>query len=410
MNNNIKTATLENGITILGEEINTINSGAFSILVPIGSAYDIEQNLGITNILCGMFEKGGGLYDKQKLSNILESIGAQYSNDAGLEYSSFTGALLGENLEQILQIYANILLAPHLNQDDLENIKLLALQELRHIEDNPSTKAHREFFKNFYPGVFGRSITGTEDGIKSISRELLLEFHKNHFLPQGTIIAIAGKFNWNEIVDSISTNFKNWSGDKQILTPEKFTADNKNIHIEQDANQLQIFLGFPNVDITHPDTYIASVINGVLSGGMHGRLFVEVREKRGLVYTVSSSYSSNVGRGATIIYAGTTPEKGQETLDVILTELDKLKDGATDEELERAKADLKSRIVLACESSYNRANSIVLDFWRLKNVRSIEYIKQQIDAVTNDEIKRFLNENRTEPKTLLTLGKVGLKM
>ncbi|MDR2337417.1 MAG: insulinase family protein [Deltaproteobacteria bacterium] len=407
---NIKVAMLDNGLTVVGEQMSNVASGAFSILVPIGSAYDDANILGASNVLAEMFNKGGGKYEKKKLSDELEAIGLQNSHTAGTETSTYSGALFGENLEKIFHIYSEILLTPHLNENDLTNVKELTLQELKYIEDNPLSKARREFLKNFYPGVFGRPTSGTEEGIKNLSTANLLSFYKQNFLPSNSIIAVAGKFDWEKIVQTIKTCFSSWTGQKPLLFPEPLSKTDKNIHIQQDASQLQIFLGYPGVAIDHPDNYVAAVAVGILSGGMHGRLFVEVREKRGLVYSVSASRSAQKGRAATIIYAGTTPEKGQETLDVILNELHKLQDGVTEEELQRAKADIKSKLILSSESSYNRANSMVSDFWNFGKVRTIESIKQGIDAVTNEDLKRHLREYPVMAKILVTLGNAKLKL
>jgi predicted Zn-dependent peptidase len=409
-NKDIEIAVLDNGLTIIGEQMPNVASGAFSILIPIGSAYDDDNIAGASNVLAEMFNKGGGIYEKKKLSDELEALGVQNNHSAGTEISTYSGALLGENLEKMFRIYSEILLAPHLNENDLTNVKELTLQELKYIEDNPSGKAKREFVRQFYPGVFGRPTSGTEDGIKNLSSANLRNFYERNFLPSNSIIAVAGKFDWKKTVETIKDSFSSWTGQKTLLQPEPLSETDKNVHIQQDTSQLQIFLGYPSVDINHPDNYVATVAVGILSGGMHGRLFIEVREKRGLVYTVSASRIGNKGRAANIVYAGTTPERGQETLDVILGELDKLKAGVTEDELQRAKADIKSRLVLSSESSYNRANSIAADFWNFGKVRSIESIKQGIDAVTNEDIKRHLCEYPVVAKTLVTLGNAKLKM
>ncbi|MCB0323988.1 MAG: insulinase family protein [Bdellovibrionales bacterium] len=180
--------------------------------------------------------------------------------------------------------------------------------------------------------------------------------------------------------------------------------------MERDTSQVQIALAFPSVAIEHPDYYTARVAVGVLSGGMAGRLFVEVREKRGLVYRVSASHSAARGRAAVFASAGTTPENAEETLAVMLRELRNMKEGASDEELKRAKADLKSRLIMQSELSSVRASAMVNDWWNLKRLRTLEEIKAAIDKVTSADISRHFEEHPFEPATLVTLGPKALSL
>ena len=410
MKHEFKTAKLQNGLTVVGEKMPNVNSAAFAFLVPIGAAYDDAQIFGASNILADMFNRGGGKYDSRALSDAFEALGADRSHNSGIETSAYSGVLLGENLHKIFPIYSDILLNPHFKEEDLANVKELAMQELKYVEDNPSSKVMREFYKHFYPGVFGNPIIGTEEGIRNLDAGKLRGFYGGHFVPKGSVIAVSGKFDWDNVLSVIENCFGGWKGEKELLTPQPLRTADQNIHVEQDTNQSQIVLGYPSVAIDHPDFYVAKVAAGVLSGGMCGRLFIEVREKRGLVYSVYASHGGRKGQGSVIVYAGTTPERGQETLDVILAELNKLSQGVTDEELSRAKADIKSKLVLQNESSHSRATAIAADWWNLGTIRSTEEMKRAIDAVSNEDVMRHLHEFPVTARTLVTLGKNKLKM
>ena len=409
MKHDFKTAKLKNGLTVVGEKMPHVNSAAFAFLVPIGAAYDDAQILGASNVLADMFNRGGGKYDSRALSDAFEVLGADRSHNSGIETSAYSGVLLGENLHKIFSIYSDILQHPHFKEEDLANVKELAMQELKYVEDNPSSKVMREFYKHFYPGVFGNPIIGTEEGIKNLDAGKLREFYNSHFVPKGSVIAVSGKFDWDNVLSVIENCFGEWKGEKKLLSPQPLLSKDQNIHVEQDTNQSQIVLGYPSVSIDHPDFYIAKVAAAVLSGGMCGRLFIEVREKRGLVYSVYASHGGRKGQGSVIVYAGTTPERGQETLDVILTELNKLSQGVSGDELNRAKADIKSKLVLQNESSHSRASAIASDWWNLGVIRTAEEIKQAIDAVSNEDIMRHLQQYPVASKTLVTLGKAGLR-
>ena len=405
---NFKTAQLKNGLTVVGEKMPHVNSAAFAFLVPVGCAYDEPGISGVSNVMAEMFNRGGGRYDSRSLSDAFEALGVDRGHSSGIETSMYTGVLLGENLHKIFSIYSDILQYPHFKEADLVNVKELALQELKYVEDNPSSKVMREFYRRFYPGVFGNPRVGTEAGIKNLDSGKLRGFYVKHFVPGNSVIAVSGKFDWENVLSVITDYFRDWRGDKNLLSPAPLSSHDQNFHIEQDTNQLQIVLGYPSVSIEHPDFYVANVATAILSGGMSGRLFVEVREKRGLVYSVFASHGARKGQPSVIVYAGTTPQRGQETLDVILAELNKLSQGVTDDELNRAKADIKSKLVLQNESSFSRASAIASDWWNLKTIRSTEEIKQAIDVVSNRDIIRHLHEYPVAARTLVTLGKKGL--
>ncbi len=368
----IRSHKLDNGLTLVGQGLPGVASGAFSILVPVGASRDDEGFEGSATLLSEMFHKGAGPWNSKELSEEFEAIGAHRGHSAGIEASVFSGSLLGENLIKVLEMYKTVLLEPRFPEEELLSVKSVALQELYALEDEPSSKVMVELAKQFYPGVFGRSHYGTIEGVNAVTIDSLRDYYKRHFMPNNAVIGVAGKFDWNEIKDTVSNCFSNWQGGKDRLQPGPLGKENKNHHIEQDTSQLQIALAYPSVDYAHPDYYKARVAVGVLSGGMSGRLFIEVREKRGLVYRVSASHSGSIGRAAIICFAGTTPENGQETLDVMLAELKKLKDGVSEEELQRAKADLKSRVIIQGEFSNARASSICNDWWNLGRVRTLE--------------------------------------
>lgn len=401
---------LDNGITLLGEEMDDVASGAFSILVPLGAATDPEGFEGSAAVLSEMFHKGAGPFDSRQLSAEFENMGAQRSHSAGTEVSFFSGAVLGENLGAVLKLYSTVLLEPRLPEDELESVKQLALQEIRSLEDEPSNKVMVELAQRFYPYPWGRSQLGTLSGVQALTPQSLRDHYRQAFVADRALIAVAGKFDWEAVKDQVTQYFGGWKGSTPPVPQGELSAKSSVHHLQRDTSQLQIALAYPSVSVDHPDNYTAKVATGVLSGGMSGRLFIEVREKRGLVYRVSASYSAALGRAGIFVYAGTTPENSEETLSVIIEELRKLGAGVTEEELQRSKADLKSKIVMALESSSGRASAMVNDYWNLKRVRSVDEIKSGIDRVTDDDIRRHLAERPAAPITLVTLGSKSLEL
>lgn len=401
---------LANGLTLLGEPMEAVSSAAFAILVPMGSATDPEGSEGAAALLAELYNKGAGKWDSRELSEQFEDIGVQRSHNSGIEISIFSGASLGKNLAKALELYSAVLLEPLLPAAELESVKQLALQDLEALEDEPASKAMNELAKHFYPYPFGRSQLGTKDGISNATLPLLKQYYKEALKPNNALIAVAGAFDWHEIEAVVERCFGGWAGSSELLPLRSFPRGDKAYHLRKETAQLQIALAYPSVTLDDPDYYTAKVAVAVLSGGMSGRLFIEVREKRGLVYRVSASHSAARGRGAIFASAGTTPENGEETLRVMLEELRNVGKNVSEEELARAKADLKSRLIMQSELSSVRSSALVNDWWNLGRLRTLEEIKQGIDAVTPESIARFAAEHPVADVTMVTLGGRALEV
>jgi len=397
---------LSNGITLIVEEIDDVNSAAFTIYVPTGTVREPDSLPGLANIMTECFHKGAGPYDSKQLSEVSEGIGFHKSISCGMEATVFSGSVLAENIEKALEISKAILLEPHFPESELASVKSLALQDIDSVEDEPSSKVMDELTKNFYPAPFSRIGLGTKEGINSIKNEDLRSFYNETFGAKGVIIGVSGRVKSEKIFTIIEKLFKDWKGGLDRISVSPLSKENKTVYLNKNTAQIQIALAYPSVGIDHESYYAARIGVNVLSGGMSGRLFVEVREKRGLVYRVGASHSSARGRSAIFASAGTTPENADETLKVMLEQLHSLADGVNEEELHRAKVDLKTRVITQGESTSARASSLASDWWNLKRVRSLLEIKESIDKVTEADIVKYAKDF---PVTAITLAVLGNK-
>jgi len=396
---------MPNGLTIVGEQLLSVSSVAVTLLIPAGAATDPIGSEGAMLVLSEMLNKGTARYNSKELSEEFENIGAHKSSFVGNDYSVFYGSMLSENLGKFLELFSEVILKPALPAAELESVVAVALQELNALEDEPASKVLVDLAARFYPKPFNRCLLGTQSGLTSLTIDKLKENYQRTFSPDGAIIGVAGSFDWDEVKNTVEKLFGQWSGERLKIDVQPNPDKDTTTKITRDTNQVQIALAYPSVSKEHVDYYTAMVGVGVLSSGFASRLFIEVREKRGLVYRVSASHSAIKGRAAVFGYAGTTPEKADETLQVMLTEHRRLKDGVTDDELKRTKADIKSRIIMAQESSSSRAQAIVHDMWSLGRVREIEEIKAEIDKVTSADITRHLESYPVDPYTLVIMGK-----
>ena len=235
------------------------------------------------------------------------------------------------------------------------------------------------------------------------------DFVDQHFRPDGTVIGIAGRFDWDETKALVEKMFKDWTG--VAPSPVSWRWEREQLkHVIYDSKQTHIGIAYPSVPYHDPRYFLARASLGALCGGTSARLFTEVREKRGLCYTVQATYHVIRDMGVVFCYSGTTAERAQETLEVLLAEITRLKDGIQDEELQRVKVQLKSSLVFQQESSVSRARSLISDWLLLDRVRSVIELKHAVDALITEDVNRFLAKNPPNDFTIVTLGPHALEV
>jgi len=229
------------------------------------------------------------------------------------------------------------------------------------------------------------------------------------FRPNGAILSVAGNIDWNSLRAQAERLFADWpKGEVHEALPRPHSPRSE--HLQKDTQQTQIALAVPSVPVGHDDYYAARAAAAVLSGGMSSRLFTEVREKRGLCYSVYAFHETFKDRGTLLGYAGTRAERAQETLDVTVGELRRLKDGVTEDEVDRVKAGLKSALIMQEESTSARAGALATDWYYLGRVRSFDEIQAAIDALSPAAILGYMERFPVRDLTLVTLGPQALTM
>ena len=401
--------TYDNGLTLVAESMPSLESAALSILIPAGCSYDPPDRLGLSTMTCEMALRGAGGRDSRQFIEDLENLGVQRAESVSVTHTGFGAATLATNLPAALSIYADLLLRPHLPAEQMEAGRMVAIQELRSIEDDPSHKVMLETRRRHYPDPWGRGSEGEMAALESITIDEVRNFYRRHYRPNGAIIGVAGHIDWPLLVDLIGNLLGAWRSMEAAppLTGERGT---RVVHLPHESNQTQIGIAYSSVPFSHPDYIQASGAVGVLSGGMSARLFTEVREKRGLCYSVYASYHTLKDLACVMCYAGTTAQRAQETLDVTLGELVRLAQGVERHELDRLKARVKSGLIMQQESSSARASSIAREWYHLGRVRSMEEIGRLVDSLSCESLGRYLAANPPQDFTIVTLGPEPLKI
>lgn len=399
----------ENGLVLLAEDMEWLESAAFSIAVPGGCARDPHHLLGLSSLSCEMLQRGCGDRDSHQFVNDLENLGVDSSASVSTVHASYGGAMTADKLEQALAIYADLMMRPHLPQDQLDDARQVCFQEIRALDDDLPQQVRLELRRRSYGDPFGRNSLGTFDSVKAITDADVRRHYETTYSPQGAILSVAGKIDFARLRDTVGELFQDWTPQP---TPafEEIPGDRSSTHIQHDSTQMHIGVAYPSVPYSNPKYYQARAAVGVLSDGMSSRLFTEVRENRGLCYSVYATCQTLLDRGCILCYAGTTTERAQETLDVLMGELQRLPAGIQQDELDRLKARLKSALIMQQESSASRCGSMAADWYLLGRVQKLDELKRIVDELTCDSVNAYLAEHPPADFTIVTLGQNKLEL
>lgn len=313
-----------------------------------------------------------------------------------------------ESVPDVLSIYADIVRQPHLPADQVDDARLACLQEVRSLEDDLAQKLFVEMRKRVYGLPLGRSPQGTLESVASLKLADVKKFYASQYQPQGAILSVAGKIDWPALQAHVASIFSDWKPHPPSPLSET-PPESSYLHIPVESSQTHIAVAYHAVPYSHRDYFQLRGAIGVLSDGMSSRLFTEVRERRGLCYTVYASCHSLRDRGAVFAYAGTTADRAQETLDVMLEQIRDLRKGVRQEELDRLKGRIKRSLIIQQESSPARSGSIAFDWYFLNRIRTKEELKKIIDDLSVDTINAYLEANPPDNFTIVTLGPSELK-
>jgi predicted Zn-dependent peptidase len=392
---------------MIGQYMPSLSSITFGFQLDAGVINEPDDKLGLAHLFEYMLFQGTKLKNARALNDAFELLGARKGASSGLETGQVWAQIVNTKFDATLDLMQEVLLTPTFPKDDVEQMKNVILQEIRRRDDEPMSRVFELVRANFYAGTaLARSSLGTLESVRSLQRQDVVNFWQDRYLPNDVIFSIAGKFDWDHVVERMQELFLPWQG-IALPSPEEMPLPSDRVALEhQEGKQEHLALMFPFPNYTDPDYYAAMVIGEVLGGNMASRLFVEVREKRGLVYSVAASNVSNRHIGALRIYAGTTPEQAHECLQVIVDQLRVLEQhGITPDELARAKVQLKSESIMRSEGSGSRMGAIARSWWYERKIRTVQQVKELIDAVTLEQVIKVLQ--RFSPLAPLVVTAIG---
>ncbi|MHC5147012.1 MAG: M16 family metallopeptidase [Planctomycetota bacterium] len=394
---------LTNGMVLLGESIENVHSASFQFLLPAGASLLPDGCCGAASVISDWLFRGAGGHSSQKLIEAMDRLGIHRHGTASAHHLSLSGSLEAGNLSRALDIYADVILKPKLDRQQFELSRQLAFSELQGLDDDPRQKIMTLLYEQFYPDPLGRPAIGKSDQLQSLSFEKTEDIVNRMFVPSETIFSVCGNYDFKAVCEQIESLFA-MQGHQRPDESKLVSRENRYMHVRSEGAQVHIGLMTPAATIDSDAYYETAAAVSILSGSMSSRLFTEVREKRGLCYAVGASYKTLKGHAGISCYAGTTPDKAQQTLDVIMEQFRTLKDGLTEDELQRAKVGLKTSLVMQGESTGTRSSSIAADYFLLGRVRDLTEIRERIESLTIDSILAVLQKYPFEDFTVVTIG------
>ncbi len=398
------TFTTESGFQIVFEHMDAMESASAQWLLPAGSAFDAPNTRGGSTVAAEILLRGAGQLDSRQQADAFDQVGALRNSSVGVRFLSVGLSVVGKRLSEALPLVVEMIRAPRFTQEALVPSCELAKAAIASLADDPQQRAILAARARHLPTPFNRDTLGTVEGIDALMPEQLANWWADHAVPRGSILSIAGRFDADRVLGEIETLLDGWAG--TMNQPEKETDPTRGYaHETDDSNQVQVIVIHDGPCESSDDAVLERMVTSVLSGGMSGRLFTEVREKRGLCYSVSSAYRADRDRGVVTSYVGTTPERAQESLDVLIEQLQQINAGdVTREEFDRALIGMKSRLIFAGESTRARAGANAADLANLGRVRTLDEIVARIDSVTLDELNAYLKRRNPGRPTIQTLG------
>lgn len=401
--------TFSNGLTLLCEKMPGMQSAAMTLMVPAGAATDPADRSGTATVLAELLLRGAGNRDSRQLTDYLDSLGLQRGVSVGVHHTRLSCAAVASNVLESLEVYSDIARRPKLPQDGFGPARDLALQSLAGIDDEPRQKLMLHLRQWHWPYPYGRNPMGEKAHLEKLTHEQCRADFATRFHAKGSIISLAGNIEFDHVKSLVEKHFGTWDGGADAKI--QLTPPTKSYHFEeQKSEQTHIGIAYPSVTENSDNYYTARLAVECLSGGMSGRLFTEVREKRGLCYSVGASFSSLKGYGSVLGYAGTSNDRAQATLDCFIAELHRLTDGVTKDELDRARIGLKASIIMSGESTSARAGAIAHDYFIRGRIRDLDEISKALDSVSVELVNDYLKKNKPGPFTIVIVGPKELKL
>jgi predicted Zn-dependent peptidase len=411
----IRREVLPNGLTVITEKMDHIRSVSMGIWLKAGSRNEDPEVNGISHFVEHMVFKGTTHRTAEDIAREVDSIGGNMDAFTGKETVCFNIKVLDEHLPIAVDVLSDMVLHPTFAADDIVRERGVILEEIKMDEDNPDSLVHEIFTQNFYKDhPLGKPILGTKETVRKFEPSAVRKYYDSKFVPENLVISAAGHVEHEVLVDLLSKEFAGLPRGANGLhdTPPKINS-RIILRNKKALEQVQICVGVPSYRINHERRFVAYVLNTLLGGGMSSRLFQNVREKQGLVYSIFSELNPYKDTGCLAVYAGTSRESAPKVVQSIVREFHDVKQNhIPEEELKRAKDQLKGSLMLSLESSTARMSNLARQEMYHDHFMGMDEIIELIQVVTLDDVIQVANEMfQPDAIAVTVLGNLnGLKL
>ncbi len=406
MTDSIRITTLPSGLRVATDTIPTVETAAIGVWTSCGARNETAPVNGAAHMLEHMLFKGTSRRSAQAIAEEMENVGGHMNAYTGRENTAYYARILKHDLPLAIDILADVLQHSLFAEDDIARERQVILQEIGQTLDTPDDIIFDHFHAAAFPDqAVGRAILGTTETVTDMSQAALRGYIRSHYAPSRLVVAATGAVDHDWLVDETARLFTSLP-DQPLPPVEDAAYRGGEARIDSDLEQVHVVLGFEGVSVHDPDHYAAQVFSTILGGGSSSRLFQEVREKRGLVYTVQSFTSDFVDTGLFGIYAGTGEERLNELVPVLCDVAVKSLDGFTDIEIARGKAQMKAGMLMVLESTQARAEMLALNLLTFDRAIPVAEIIARIDAVDGEALRRVAGRILSSTPTLTALGPV----
>lgn len=400
----VQVSTLSNGLRVATDPMDAVETISVGAWIETGSRFEGPKINGISHLLEHMVFKGTRKRDARAIAEEIEAVGGHLNAHTSREYTAFYAKVLKEDLRLAVDIISDMVQNATLDADELDRERTVVMQEIMQSLDTPDDVVFDRFQETAFPDQsLGRSVLGAAELIRDMPREQLCQYMGERYQAKHMVLAAAGRVDHRTLVDLAEEVLSDLpSGGKFDCEPASYEGGDW--REERDLEQIHVILGFDGLGYRDPDFYAVSVLSTLFGGGMSSRLFQEVREKRGLVYSIYSFPAAYVDGGLFGIYAGTGQKEVAELVPLICDEISKVSAHVCEEEVARARAQLKSSILMSLESTTSRCEQLARQLMVFGRPMTVPEIVEKVEAVDTESVMRVAKRLTSKRPTMAALG------
>jgi predicted Zn-dependent peptidase len=380
---------LDNGMTVITEEMDTVRSVALGIWCAVGSRDEAPYEAGMSHFMEHMMFKGTPTRSAAQISEAFDRLGAELNAFTSKEYTCYYSRLLDQHSGDAIKILSDMVVNASLAQDACLSEREVVLEEISRYEDAPDDQVHELFATTLMPShPLGLPVIGRKETVGGFDHDAAADFHLKHYRTGNMVVAAAGALKHDEVVALVRENLRLPEGPRSVRQHAVPVTEPSLKVVTKETEQAHICFGVAGLPARDEDRFKLAVLDGVLGGGMSSRLFQEIREKRGLAYAVYSYHAQYQDAGEYVVYAGTRPDNAIEVITLIRQEIDKIvQNGITAEELDRVRESIKGQTILGLESTRARMTRLGKAEVTQGDLLSLDELVERIDAVTTAEVQ-----------------------